>query len=1047
MVTTPMQQRAARNLGTTGLVSEDAGRGWLRAVHDVLARPAAAWLLLGIGLLATLLASAGAWWQIRSRDEAQFFAHTEVLRNGLVQEFDRYVGLLSSARALWEIHPPVVRDEWRHFAESMDLSASFPGLQALGYVERVPAARLPGFVEQVRRAESRDRDAFDFQVHPRASGDEHYVVRFVEPLGPNRPALGYDIRSDPSRRQAAEQARDTGQATLTHKITLVQAPQAPGVLLLLPVYEAGLQATNLALRRASLRGWVYAAFVVEDLLARVHRLGREDMEIQVFDGTGVSAAAQLAGRRSLPKPDTGASRVSFERVARLDCGNTLWTLRFQAGPGFSQASWFSAPGYVPAAGLGLCISLLAFGITRSLAGTRQRAQALANEMTAQLRLQHDAMASAKSGIFILDATRDDCPIIYANPAFQRMTGYGVDESLGDDTRHLLRGGAIRTRPPDLRAVLEAGGRERAVLREYRRNGSPCWVEFRLLSVLDDQGRRTHFLGIAEDVTEHKRAEEQLARAEQRYHELVDNLSVGVYRNTPGEQGRFVEVNPAFVAMFDAGSMEELKGCRVSDLYVNPAQRNEVSERLNRHGFVRDMELELKTLRGRRFWASVTATMKTDGEGTGFFDGVIVDITERQQAEAALRESQERFALAVQGTNDGIWDWNVVTNEVYFSPRWKRMLGYEEHEVEDNFAGWERLLHPEDRVHALEAIQAYFSNQTATYELEHRLRHKDGTYRWILARGVALRDAQGKPLRMAGSHVDLTARKQAEEELRLAYRELSRSQTSLKATVQQLQASHEELQQAQLQLIQAAKLESVGSLAAGVAHEVKNPLQTILMGVDYLSHSVLASDETVVMALNDMREAVQRANRIIQELLQLSAARDFDLKEEDLSAVLERSLWLVNHEVVAAQAAVVRHWQQPLPRVPIDRGKIEQVLINLFINALQAMPAQGTLTVATRTGCLGVDLPPMRGGPGPFRPGEQLVVVEVHDTGPGIPEPQLARVFDPFFTTKPVGVGTGLGLSVVKKIMDLHDGAIAIQNAPEGGTRVTLVFRVQPRMDL
>jgi two-component system sensor histidine kinase HupT/HoxJ len=90
---------------------------------------------------------------------------------------------------------------------------------------------------------------------------------------------------------------------------------------------------------------------------------------------------------------------------------------------------------------------------------------------------------------------------------------------------------------------------------------------------------------------------------------------------------------------------------------------------------------------------------------------------------------------------------------------------------------------------------------------------------------------------------------------------------------------------------------------------------------------------------------------------------------------------------------------------------------------------------------------MRGGPGPFRPGEQLVVLEVHDTGPGIPESQLARVFDPFFTTKPVGVGTGLGLSVVKKIMDLHDGAIAIQNAPEGGTRVTLVFRVQPRTDL
>ena len=167
-MTTRTQQRAARKLGTVGSVSEDAGRGWLRTVHGVLARPAAAWLLLGIGLMATLLASVGAWRQIHSRDGARFVAHTEALRNGLVQELDRYVRLLNGARALWRIHPPVVCDEWRDFTEGLELSASYPGLQALGYVERVPAARLSGFVEQVRQTESRGHDAPDFQVHPRA---------------------------------------------------------------------------------------------------------------------------------------------------------------------------------------------------------------------------------------------------------------------------------------------------------------------------------------------------------------------------------------------------------------------------------------------------------------------------------------------------------------------------------------------------------------------------------------------------------------------------------------------------------------------------------------------------------------------------------------------------------------------------------------------------------------------------------------------------------------------------------------------------------------
>jgi PAS domain S-box-containing protein len=481
--------------------------------------------------------------------------------------------------------------------------------------------------------------------------------------------------------------------------------------------------------------------------------------------------------------------------------------------------------------------------------------------------------------------------------------------------------------------------------------------------------------------------------------------------------------------------------------VNPAQRREVSESITRDGFVKDLELELKTLRGRKFWASVTSTRKTDSQDSAFFDGVVVDITERKHAEQALRESQERFALAVQGTNDGIWDWNVLTNEVYYSPRWKNMLGYEEHEVEHTLAGWERLLHPEDRAKALGAIQAYFSGETANYEVEHRLRHKDGSYRWILARGVALRDVQGKPLRMAGSHVDLTTRKQAEEELRSAYRDLSGSQAKLQATLKQLEASHAELEQTQLQLIQAAKLESIGNLAAGVAHEVKNPLQTILMGVDYLSTALPAPEGNVSMALDDMREAVHRANRIVRELLQLSAAQKFNLKEEDVNEVLEKSLWLVNHELVAAQIEAVRHFQKPLPPVMLDRGKIEQVLINLYFNALQAMHARGKLTVTTRTGSLGVDVILEKAVGLVFRPGEQLVVIEVHDTGPGIPEKHLPRIFEPFFTTKAVGVGTGLGLSVAKKIMDLHQAAMDIQNAPEGGTRATLVFRVPSERNL
>jgi PAS domain S-box-containing protein len=147
-------------------------------------------------------------------------------------------------------------------------------------------------------------------------------------------------------------------------------------------------------------------------------------------------------------------------------------------------------------------------------------------------------------------------------------------------------------------------------------------------------------------------------------------------------------------------------------------------------------------------------------------GQIGQFIERKSMEEELREARERFELAMRGSGDGLWDWDVRTNAVYFSPRWKEMLGYEDHEVAHSYDQWESRVHPEDRQRALATIRAYFDDPSApAYVLEHRLRCKDGSYRWILARGVALRDAAGRPYRMAGSHTDITPRREMEQRLR------------------------------------------------------------------------------------------------------------------------------------------------------------------------------------------------------------------------------------------------------------------------------------------
>jgi len=326
-------------------------------------------------------------------------------------------------------------------------------------------------------------------------------------------------------------------------------------------------------------------------------------------------------------------------------------------------------------------------------------------------------------------------------------------------------------------------------------------------------------------------------------------------------------------------------------------------------------------------------------------------------------------------------------------------------------------------------------------LEHRLRHKDGTYRWILARGVVLRDAEGNPLRMAGSHVDLTERKLAGERLEKTCAKLAAREAALKKILRQLRASHRALKEAQLHLIQAAKLESVGTLAAGVAHEVKNPLQTILMGLDYVCQKVPAGDQDLTDTLGDMRDAVKRAGSIIRELLVFSSDSVFQTRPEDLNVLIERSMRLLNPSLIAAGTEIVRNLDPQLPLVPIDHNKIQQVFINLLLNAAQAMPAGGTLTVTTRA--VRVDGTGSAANPlfHKYGAGESLVVVDVEDTGHGIPEAVLPRVFDPFFTTKPLGVGTGLGLSIARKIVDLHGGEIQIRNRPTGGVAATVALKV------
>jgi PAS domain S-box-containing protein len=187
-------------------------------------------------------------------------------------------------------------------------------------------------------------------------------------------------------------------------------------------------------------------------------------------------------------------------------------------------------------------------------------------------------------------------------------------------------------------------------------------------------------------------------AEEKYRSIFENAIEGIYQATLG--GRLLTANPAMARMFGYESPEEMIE-RISDLgrqlWFDNAQRESFVDQLRAEGIRAGLETQMRVRTGSVVWVSVNARgiRNADGEMVAY-EGTMQDITERKRAEEALRESKERFELTARGTNDGIWDWNIKTNEVYFSPRWKGMLGYEDHEIENRFEEWERLLHPDDR---------------------------------------------------------------------------------------------------------------------------------------------------------------------------------------------------------------------------------------------------------------------------------------------------------------------------------------------------------------
>lgn len=251
----------------------------------------------------------------------------------------------------------------------------------------------------------------------------------------------------------------------------------------------------------------------------------------------------------------------------------------------------------------------------------------------------------------------------------------------------------------------------------------------------------------------------------------------------------------------------------------------------------------------------------------------------------------------------------------------------------------------------------------------------------------------------------------------------RVEEKLKDAIQEQIKNEQQLREAQEQLVQAEKMQSIGRLAAGVAHEVKNPIAIILQGTEYLQSSLKNIDDDTKMILDDLIDAVLRADKVIKSLLDYATPKDAEMESSDINVILDESLHLIKHLTSKHKIDIQKHYSKDLESVVLDRSRMQQVFINVFSNAVHAMPSGGEIIIKTR--------------PVDSQSSKYKAIIEIEDTGVGISKEILRKVFDPFLTTRQGRGGTGLGLSVVRGIVEMHNGSISIENRDEGGARVTI----------
>ncbi|HEY2931032.1 MAG TPA: PAS domain S-box protein [Acidobacteriota bacterium] len=706
-------------------------------------------LSLVLSLLVTAWFTYGAHSDVQRSKQFRFEKLVAELKQSIDQRLMVYAEILRGAQGLFAASNSVERDEWAQYLNVLGLNQRYPGLAEVGFVSRVPERELQAF-EKAARNPDRSGVSPDFTVRPKGNRAEYFPIKYVEPFTANKILLGFDIASEPTRRAAAERARDAGSPIISGGINLVQDPQrARAFLMFYPIYRKDAPHSNVMERRAALEGWAYVAIKANDLMETLIQDGQPEVDFEIFDQPVISRDHLLYDSDTVLHAIDSDYKPTLKATALLNVFGRSWIIYCTTRPQFDAINRNRQPVVVLI--IGAMMSVLIFGIVWSLTTTQARALASADEMTRAFRESEErtraVMDHVSNGIITYDQKGT---VETANKSAEHIFGWPAHEIVGKKVSSLLVGFSAQ---PAKGTPSEYYGN--------RADGSAFVADVTVSQMRHDH--RNTFIAIVRDITQRKHAEDLLRESEERNRTLLASLPQRVFFKD--KQSVFVSANEAFAR--DLGKKpEEVIGKTDFDLF-----RTDVAERY-RSDDLRIMSTrrpetieESSVFQGQSRYLEIVKApvISDDGEVLGVL-GLYTDITERKGQEAELAEQRYLMDTLMENAPD----------KIYFKDSESRFL-----RVSKALANAFGLKHPSEALgktdydfFAVEYAHAVFRNEQEIIKtgrpmigVTEREIWANGQVTWAMTTRMAMRDQDGRIIGTFGLSRDITASKRAEGALR------------------------------------------------------------------------------------------------------------------------------------------------------------------------------------------------------------------------------------------------------------------------------------------